>query len=100
MGHTVWSQRIVLDTILHELQQYGRALRQDERIVYNNMLKLPLKHFGSISYANSFNAWAFLLLSIMLEQQKKMSEMEESYERLAHGRLPEGELDSPVGKDS
>jgi len=73
MGHTVWSQRIVCDIILSELKAYGKALRGEDRIIYERLLKEPLKHFGSISYANSIHAWAFLLLSIMIEQKKNES---------------------------
>lgn len=76
MGHTAYSQRIVTDSLLKELADYGKALRADERYLYTQMLKEPLKHFGSISNASSLHTWALLLLSIILEQQKKLHSLE------------------------
>ncbi|MFH1511093.1 MAG: hypothetical protein ABIF10_05350 [Candidatus Woesearchaeota archaeon] len=76
MGHTVWSQRIVSDMILDELSSFAKALRGEDRVVFEEMLKKPLKHFGSISYASSYHAWAFLLLAILLEQEKKLKQFE------------------------
>jgi hypothetical protein len=75
MGHTVWSQRIAVDVMLGELGCYGKALREEDRLVYEALLKEPLKHIGSITYASSFHVWAFLLLSILLEQEKKIVEL-------------------------
>ena len=40
------------------------------------MLKRSFQHYGAISYADSFHAWAFLLLSVMLEQEKALQELE------------------------
>ena len=72
MGHTVWSQRIVLDHLLGELSSYGKALRREEREVLEQLLKAPLRFVGAQSYANSLHAWAFLLLAILIEQQKQI----------------------------
>jgi hypothetical protein len=76
MGHTVASQRIVLDSLQAELLQFGKALRGADREIFERMLKKSFLHYGEISYANSFHAWAFLLLSIMLEQEKLILEKE------------------------
>ncbi len=76
MGHTASSQRIVTDSLLQELADYGKALRADEQLIYSQMLKEPLKHFGSISNASSLHTWALLLLSIQLEQEKKIHKLE------------------------
>jgi hypothetical protein len=72
MGHTVWSQRIVSDIVLRELKDFGKALREKDRMILTRLLKEPFKHLGSISYANSLDVWAFLLLSILIEQEKKI----------------------------
>ena len=71
MGHTVSSQRITLDILMSELRSYGKALRKEDRELLERLLKKAFKHYGSISYANSIHAWAFLLLSIILEQEKE-----------------------------
>ena len=87
MGHTVWSGRIATDELVRELMLYGRVLRASERELYENLLKKPLKHIGSISYASSMHMWAFLLLSIMLEQEKRINGLEVKYESLADGHI-------------
>ncbi|MFH1850585.1 MAG: hypothetical protein ABH879_10500 [archaeon] len=97
MGHTVWSQRIVLDIMLSELKAYGKSLRAEERIIYEKLLKDPLKHVGSISYASSIHVWAFLLLSILLEQEKKINSLVK-HESLADGRIQEGQLSSALAE--
>ena len=71
MGNTVLSQRIVADLIIKELNEYGKSLRGKDREIFNRLLKEPLKHIGSISYANSMHAWAFLIISMLIEMEKK-----------------------------
>lgn len=75
MGHTVFSQRIATDILLNELQQFAKALKEDDRQVYMQLLKSPLKHMGSISYTSSQHVWSFLLLSVILEQQKEINQL-------------------------
>lgn len=87
MGHTVWSQRMNSDSILSDLERFGRSLGKDERLIYSRLLKRPLKHLGSISYASPYHTWAFLLLTMMLEQEKRLEEVE----RLAFGRIQGGQ---------
>ena len=77
MGHTVWSQRITSDILLQELLHYSKALDQSDRELYKQLLKRPLKHLGSITYTSSIHVWAFLLLSIILEQEKKIQHLED-----------------------
>jgi hypothetical protein len=76
MGHTVYSQRLVSDQILRELKSYSKALRPENRVIYEDLLKKPLKHLGEINYTSSMHCWAFLLLSIILEQEKRIRKLE------------------------
>jgi hypothetical protein len=85
MGHTVWSQRIVIDLMLAELKNMGRALRKEDQELFERMLERPLQHIGSISYASSMHVWAFLLLSIILEQEKKVRALEHERDRRIPG---------------
>jgi hypothetical protein len=96
MGHTVASQRMMVDIILGELEAYGKALREEDRVVYNELLKSSLKKVGAISYTSSVNAWAFILISIILEQEKRIRQ----YESMVNGCVSEGEQDNPVDQDS
>ncbi|MBS3109790.1 hypothetical protein J4227_04650 [Candidatus Woesearchaeota archaeon] len=100
MGHTVWSQRMMVDIMLAELREFGKALKEEDRIIYEKILKKPLRHVGSIAYANSVHVWAFCLLSIILEQEKRIKEMETIHESIPHGRVQERELDSIVAEDA
>lgn len=75
MGHTVASQRIVIDNMLKEMKSYADALRHDEREDYIRMLNTPLKKVGAISSASSVDTWAFMLLTILLEHEKKLQEI-------------------------
>jgi hypothetical protein len=76
VGHTIKSQRVTADILLKELESFGKALREEDRKVYLQLLQQPLKHIGSISYTSSHHVWSFLLLAIILEQQKKISELQ------------------------
>ena len=96
MGHTVWSSRQNLDILLDELSSYGKALRQEDREIFVRLLKVPLQHVGSISYVSSLHEWAFLLLSIMLEQEKRLRKLEETYGRVVNGCVQERQLDNTV----
>lgn len=71
MGHTINSQRIETDMLLNELKQFGKALKKEDKEIFDELIKHPLKHLGSISYASSVNVWVFFLLSVLIEQEKK-----------------------------
>jgi len=72
MGHTVTSQRQIVEKILSELADYGRSLRQDERAAFESAIDKVKLHIGSISYACSYTTWALVLFSIILEQEKEL----------------------------
>tara|TARA_Y100000310_G_C20636464_1_gene791429 strand:+ start:466 stop:1158 length:693 start_codon:yes stop_codon:yes gene_type:complete len=92
MGHTIWSQRINSDLILNELQQFGKALSIEDRIIFSQLIQKPLKHLGSITYVSSQQTWAFLLLSILIEQQKIIMKNE----RLVNGHVSEQKSDNSL----
>jgi len=76
MGHTVNSQRAVIDIVLSELRDVALALRKEERMILDELLKEPLKHVGAISHASSIDVWAMILLAILIEQEKTLRRME------------------------
>jgi hypothetical protein len=61
-----------LDIIMGELKDYGKALRSEDREILEELLKKVYAHYGAISFANSMHAWAFLILSIMIEKEKEV----------------------------
>jgi hypothetical protein len=98
MGHTVLSQRQVVDLLLQELHDFGKALRPEERQALDELLRHPLRHVGSISYVSSINTWAFLLLAIALEQQKRIAQLEQRDMDATRGRVSEREPDYPLAQ--
>lgn len=71
MGHTNRSQRIVVDGILSELNDYGRSLRDEDKVAFQRVINKLKKHIGNISFACSYNTWALILFSIILEVEKE-----------------------------
>lgn len=94
MGHTNTSQRMMIDKLLGELQSFGNALDEQDRLILNDLLKKPLKHFGSITYASPLNPEIFILLSIILEQQKRIIE----HEKMFSGRLQREQQSNTLAK--
>ena len=76
VGHVVSSQRQNLEQMISEMEGYAKALRKEEREVFVNLLRIPLRNVGPVSSANSLHAWSFLLLSIIAEQEKRLRELE------------------------
>jgi hypothetical protein len=75
MGHTVSSQRQVIESILQELMEYGKSLREDEKPAFESALAKIKKHMGNISFACSYNTWALVLFSIIVEMERERLEM-------------------------
>ncbi len=97
MGHTVWSQRIALQNIIHELKEYGRLLSPEDMRMYEELLKIPLRRVANISNASSIHVWAFLILSIQVEHEKRMREIEHA---LSHRRVSEQREDYPLDENA
>lgn len=76
MGHTVASQRIMIDITINELRSYAKSLREEDREIFLGLLREPLKKVGAISYASSLHVWAFILLAIIAEQEKRINILE------------------------
>lgn len=88
VGHVVASQRQNLEQMISELERYAKALRPAERELFHDLLRVPMRHVGPVSAANSLHAWSFLLLSIMVEQEKRIKELE-AHACIPHRRLPD-----------
>lgn len=94
MGHTVSSQREAVERLVDELQDYADALREDEQELFEELLQEPLRHVGAMSSANSMHVWAFTLLSVIVEQEKRLREVESADRRVREdglGRVVEEE---------
>ena len=71
MGHTVPSQRRVVEDVVSVLERYKDSLREEEREILDEFIEDAYQHMGSVSYANSYHTWALVLVSIMLEREKQ-----------------------------
>jgi len=72
----VSSQRVALDLLMVEMRAFGRALRPEEQELLDGLLAQAYRHYGAVSSASSFHSWAFLVLSVMLEQEKRLRQLE------------------------
>lgn len=91
MGHTVSSQRRVVEDMNATLKRYRRALRKEDQAVFDTLTNLPYQHVSSMSYASSIHTWALYLLSILIEQEKALEE-------IRSGREPKREQQEALGK--
>ena len=71
MGHTVSTQRQIVEGIIKELRDYGRSLRAEDQPAFERLIAKIQLHISNISFTSSYNAWALVLFSIMLEQEKE-----------------------------
>ncbi|MCA9393997.1 MAG: hypothetical protein KC900_07325 [Candidatus Omnitrophica bacterium] len=85
-----------VDYVLNELKSFGQAMCREDRCVYERMLKEPLKHVGAVSYASSLDVWAFVLLSILLEQEKRIRKLEERFDFAHRPEKSSGTVPSAV----
>ena len=77
MGRTIPSYRGQLEEIIAELNIYRRALRGDDRIVFDNIMNMARQHASSCTLLPLFDPVDCLLLSILLEQEKEIKLLKE-----------------------
>ena len=76
--------------MLDELNAYGKALSKEDKESFERLVKSSMKHISKVSYADSLHTWALVIISIMLELEKRMDKMEKEYESLLDGCFQEG----------
>lgn len=74
---------------------YGKALTKKDRIVFEEIITRIYPHMSKISYANSMHAWALILITIILEQEKKI----QALNNVVNRRIPEGELNCIMAQE-
>ncbi len=97
MGHTVASQRTTTEEVISALSRYARTLPQGQQERLRELLRIPLQHAGSISYANSRDAWAFSLLTIIERQELRILRLEDA---VARRRVPNEREDCALAQDA
>ncbi len=72
MGRTIPSYRSKLEEIIEELSVYRRALRGEDKIVFDDIMNKARQHASSCTLLPLFDSVDCLLLSIILEQEKEI----------------------------
>jgi hypothetical protein len=72
MGKTVESYRIALDTEIQTWNGFAKALRSDDREAFERMTDACRNHASAGSNATRPEVFESMVMSILLEQQKRL----------------------------
>lgn len=76
MGKTVESYRIALDTEIQTWNGFIKALRTDDREAFEQMTDACRNHASAASNATRPEVFESMVMSILLEQQKRLTRLE------------------------
>jgi hypothetical protein len=76
MGKTVESYRVALDTEIQTWNGFSKALRTDDRDAFEQMTDACRNHASAGSNATRPEVFEPMVMSILLEQQKKLIRLE------------------------
>ncbi|MGD0028012.1 MAG: hypothetical protein ABSC91_03635 [Candidatus Bathyarchaeia archaeon] len=76
MGKTVESYRLALDTEIQTWNGFFKALRTDDREAFEQMTDACRNHASAGSNATRPEMFEPMVMSILLEQQKRLNRME------------------------
>ena len=77
MGKTVESYRLTLDTEIQSWSGFVKALRDDDRRAFEQMTDACRNHASAGSNATRPEIFEPMVMSILLEQQKKLNRLEQ-----------------------
>jgi hypothetical protein len=81
LGKTVPSYRVALD---HEIQRwngFARALRQDDRIVFEQLMDICKNYASAASCATRPVLFEAMAMTILLDQQKTINQLQKKVEK-------------------
>ena len=82
MGKTVPSYRVALD---HEIQRwngFARALRQDDRIVFEQLIDICKNYASAASNATRPVIFEAMAMTILLDQQKIINQLQKKLQAI------------------
>ncbi len=82
MGKTVESYRIALDAEFQEWSSYMRALRNEDRAAFEQMIDACRNYASAGSNATRPVIFEPMVISILLHQQKKLNQIEKELDAI------------------
>lgn len=82
MGKTVESYRLALDIELQTWRGFFNALRTDDRNAFEQMTDACRNHASAGSNATRPEIFESMMMSILLEQQKKITRLEKKLDAI------------------
>ena len=79
MGRTNLTYRNRLQAIENEWQPFRRGLRAGEQPYFDQCFNYAAEHADAAGYQNPVDPWPALLLSIVIEQQRRIERLEQSH---------------------
>ena len=86
MGKTVPSYRIALDKELQRWSGFARALRKEDRTAFEEMMDVCRNYASAGSNATRPVMFESMVMSILLHQQKTLSELEKDIDAIRKKR--------------
>jgi hypothetical protein len=84
MGKTVESYRLALDTEVQSWNGFVKALRTDDRDAFEQMTDACRNHASAGSNATRPEVFEPMVMSILLEQQKRLMRLEKELVAIKH----------------
>jgi len=82
MGKTVESYRIALDTEIQSWNGFAKALRTDDKEAFEQMTDACRNHASAGSNATRPEIFEPMVMSVLLEQQKKLTRLEKELDAI------------------
>jgi hypothetical protein len=82
MGKTVESYRIALDIEIQSWNGFAKALRTDDREAFEKLTDACRNHASAGSNATRPEVFEPMVMSILLEQQKKLTRLEKELDAI------------------
>ena len=76
MGKTVESYRMALDREVQRWSGFARALRKQDRVIFNQLMDICRNYGSAGSNATRPVVFEAMVMSILLNQQKNLHELE------------------------
>lgn len=75
MGRTVPTYRMYLESVLDRWMDYRRALRERDRVLFDEVLAMVRQHASAATYCAHIDPVETAFLSVFLEMQREIAEL-------------------------